>query len=55
MKNKTKEQTGVFRRMLLGTLRASSLGNLLTDEGVKQSNKPGEEVMVAGEVTIRAS
>ena len=41
--------------MLLGTLRSTSLGNLLTGEGVKQPNKPGEEVMVAGEGTIRAS
>ena len=30
IKNKTKEQKGVFLSMLLGTLGASLLGNLLT-------------------------
>ena len=33
IKNEAKEQKGGFLRMLLGTLGASSLGNLLTDKG----------------------
>ena len=46
-----------FLCMLLGTLGASLLGNLLTDKGVKRpksSNIPGRGVMRAGEGTIRA-
>ena len=34
MKNKTKEQKGRFLSMLLGTLGASLLGNLLTGKGM---------------------
>ena len=33
IKNETKEQTGGFLSMLLGTLGASLLGNLLTEKG----------------------
>ena len=33
-KNETKEQKGGFLSMLLGTLGASLLGNLLTDKGL---------------------
>ena len=33
-KNETKEQKGGFLSMLLGTLRASLLGNLLTGKGM---------------------
>ena len=33
-KNETKEQKGGFLSMLLGTLRASLLGNLLTGNGI---------------------
>ena len=43
--------------MLLGTLGASLLGNLLASKGVKQpnfSNIPAPGVMRAGEKTIRA-
>ena len=32
--NETKEQKGVFLEMLLGTLGASLLGNLLTGKGI---------------------
>ena len=39
--------------MLLGTLGASLLGNLLISKGVKQSKIPGREVITAGEDTIR--
>ena len=34
IKNETKEQKGGFLSMLLGTLRASLLGNLLTGKGI---------------------
>ena len=43
MKNEAKEQKGGFLRMLLGTLGATLLGNLLTDKGTIR----------AGEGTIR--
>ena len=33
IKNEAKEQIGGFLRILLGTLGASLLGNLLTDKG----------------------
>ena len=45
IKNETKEQTGGFLSMLLGSLGASLLGNLLT----------GKETARAGEGIIRAS
>ena len=44
IKNQTKEQKGGFLNMLLGTLGASLLGNLLT----------GKRTVRAGEVTARA-
>ena len=44
IKNKAKEQKGGFLGMLLGTLRDSLLGNLLTSNGTIR----------AGEGTIRA-
>ena len=44
LKNKVKEQHGRFIGMLLGTLGASLLGNLLADKGTIR----------AGEGTIRA-
>ena len=34
IKNETKEQKGGFLSMLLGTLRGSLLGNLLTGKGI---------------------
>ena len=45
IKNEAKEQKGEFPRMLLGTLGASLLGNLLTDK----------ETIRADEGTIRAA
>ena len=48
VKNEVKEQTGVFLSMLLGTLGASLLGDLLT------KNLSGRGVIQAGEGTIRA-
>ena len=47
IENETKEQRGGFLSMLLGTLRASFLGNLLT--GVKGIVRAGEGVIRAGE------
>ena len=51
VQNEIKEQKGGFLSMLLGTLGASLLGNLLTGKGV---NKKGEEINRAGEEIIRA-
>ena len=54
IKKETKEQKVEFLNMLLGTLWASLLGNLLTGKGVKWSNIPGWEVKRVGESTVRA-
>ena len=48
VKNEVKEQKGGFLLMLLGTLGASLLGDLLT------KNLSGRGVIRAGEETIRA-
>ena len=48
IKNETKEQKGGFLSMLLGTLEASLLGDLLT------RNLSGKGTVRAGEGTIRA-
>ena len=47
IENETKEQRGVFLSMLLGTLGASLLGNLLT--GGKGMMRAGEGIVRAGE------
>ena len=39
VQNEVKEQNGGFLSMLLGTLGASLLGNLLTGQGIKESRK----------------
>ena len=41
--------------MLLGILRVSLLGNLLTGRAVKRSKIPGREAIRAGEGTIKAN
>ena len=46
IKNEAKEQKGGFLRMLLGTLRASLLGNLFTGKGTIRA---GEGAIKAGE------
>ena len=46
IKNESKEQKGGFLSMLLGTLVASILGNLLTCKGVMTA---GEETIMAGQ------
>ena len=52
IENETKEQRGGFLRMLLGTLGASLLGNLLT--GGKGIVRAGEGVIRAGDGIVRA-
>ena len=47
--NETKEQRGGFLSMLLGTLGASLLGNLLTGKGMM---KAGERIVRAGEGSV---
>ena len=52
IENETKEQRGAFLSMLLGTLGASLLGNLLTDgKGIVRA---GEGVIRAGDGIVRA-
>ena len=54
--NETKEQKGEFLGMLLGTLGASLLGNLLTGKGIVRAgsgcplyeNKNGKGIVTAG-------
>ena len=50
VQNEVKEQKGGFLSMLLGTLGASLLGNLLTGKGV---NKKGKGIHRAGEGIVR--
>ena len=55
IKNETKEQRGGFLSMLLGTLGASLLGNLLTGgKGNVASRAKGEGIMRAGDGIVRA-
>ena len=51
IKNETKERKGRFLSMLLGTLRASLLENLLTGKGIVTAgsgNKRGKGIVRAG-------
>ena len=50
IENETKEQKGGFLSMLLGTLVASLLGNLLSGKGIKANseNKKGKGIVGAG-------
>ena len=51
IKNETKERKGRFLSMLLGTLRASLLENLLTGKGIvtaSSGNKRGKGIVRAG-------
>ena len=51
IKNETKEQKGGHLSMLLGTLGARLLGNLLTGKGILRvgsGNKKGKEIVRAG-------
>ena len=51
VQNEVKEQKGGFLSMLLGTLGASLLGNLLAGKGI---NKKGKGINRAGEGIVRA-
>ena len=53
VQNEVKEQKGGFLSMLLGTLGASLLGNLLTGKGIYRAGK-GREINRAGEGIVRA-
>ena len=51
IKNETKEQKGGFLSMLLGTLGASLLGNLLTGKRIIRAgseNKKGKGILTVG-------
>ena len=51
IKNEAKEQKGGFLSMLLGTLEASLIGNLLSGKGIVRTgsgNKKGKEIVRAG-------
>ena len=51
IKNETKEQKGGFLSMLLGTLGASLLGNLLAGKGIVKpgsGNEKGKGIVKAG-------
>ena len=51
IKNETKEQKGEFLSMLLSTLGASLLGNLLTGKGMLRAcsgNNKGKRILRAG-------
>ena len=52
IENKTKEQRGGFLSMLLGTLGASLLGNVLT--GGKGMMRAGDGIVRAGDGIVRA-
>ena len=53
IKNEAKEQKGGFLGMLLGTLGASLLGNLLPGKGAIVTSQ-GRGTIRAGERTVRA-
>ena len=54
VKNEIKEQKGGFLTMLLGTLGASLLGNLLTGQGINKKGKGIHGIHRAGEGIVRA-
>ena len=53
VQNEVKEQKGGFLSMLLGTLGASLLGNLLTGKGIYRAGK-NKGINRAGEGVLRA-
>ena len=53
VQNEVKEQKGGFLSMVLGTLSASLLGNLLTGKGIYRAGK-GKGINRAGEGVLRA-
>ena len=56
VQNEVKQQKGAFRSMLLGTLDASLLGNILTGWGINGARKgQGQRINRAGKRGLRAS
>ena len=53
VQNAVKEQKGGFLRILLGSLGASLLGNLLTGRGINRAGK-GKGINKAGKGVLRA-
>ena len=53
VQNEVKEQKGEFLRILLGSLGASLLGNLLTGRGINRAGK-GRGINRAGDGIVRA-
>ena len=53
VQNEVKEQKGGFLSMLLGTLGASLLGNILAGKGINRAGK-GKVINRAGEGILRA-
>ena len=53
VQSEVKEQKGGFLSMLIGTLGASLLGNLLTGKGIYRAGK-GKGINRAGEGIVRA-
>ena len=53
VQNEVKEQKGGFLRILLGSLGASLLGNLLTGRGINRAGK-GRGINRAGDGIVRA-
>ena len=53
VQNEIKEQRGIFLSLLLGTLCASLLGNILTGKGIYRAGK-GKGINRAGEGIVRA-
>ena len=54
IENETKEQRGGFSSMLLGTLGASLLGNLLTGKGMMRAGEGSAASRAKGEGIVRA-
>ena len=54
VQKEVKEQKGRFLSMLLGTLGASLLGNILTGQGINRAGK-GRRINTAGEGVLRDS
>ena len=54
IENETKEQRGGFLSMLLGTLGASLLGNLLTGKGIMRAGEGSVASRAKGEGIVRA-
>ena len=52
VKNETKERKGVFLSMLLGTLGASFLGNLLSGKGILWAGTENKNIKGKGIIRV---